>query len=87
MGCCEVAVNYHGKIIFELSPCSVYKGIGTELSNTRFYYFSSYHESAARISHSIEQLPRTPAQEAADWVEYTQAQGDLQYLRPRGLDR
>jgi len=31
-------------------------------------------------------LPRTPAQEAADWVEYTQAQGGLQYLRPRGLD-
>ena len=64
----------------------MYEGIGTELSNTRFYYFISYHESAARISHSIKQLPRTPAQEAADWVEYTQAQGDLQYLRPRGLD-
>ena len=24
--------------------------------------------------------------EAADWVEYTQAQGGLQHLRPRGLD-
>lgn len=46
----------------------------------------SYRESAARISKSIKQLPRTPVQEAADWVEYTQAQGGLQYLRPRGLD-
>ena len=24
--------------------------------------------------------------EAADWIEYTQAQGGLQFLRPRGLD-
>ena len=24
--------------------------------------------------------------EAADWVEYAQAQGGLQFLRPRGLD-
>ena len=42
--------------------------------------------SAAQTSKSIKQLPRTPVQEAADWVEYTQAQGGLQYLRPRGLD-
>ena len=51
-----------------------------------FKIFISYREAAARISKSIKQLPRTPAQEAADWVEYTQAQGGLQYLRPRGLD-
>ena len=47
---------------------------------------SSYRESAQRISKSIKQLPRTPVQEAADWIEYTQAQGGLPYLRPRGLD-
>lgn len=50
------------------------------------FIFISYRESAGRISKSIKQLPRTPAQEAADWVEYTQAQGGLQHLRPRGLD-
>ena len=49
-------------------------------------FFPSYRESAKRVSKSIKQLPRTPVQEAADWVEYTQAQGGLQYLRPRGLD-
>ena len=48
--------------------------------------FPSYRESAKRVSKSIKQLPRAPVQEAADWVEYTQAQGGLQYLRPRGLD-
>lgn len=30
-------------------------------------------------------MPCAPVQEAADWVEYTGAQGGLQYLRPRGL--
>ena len=53
--------------------------------NTGFFS-PSYRESAARISKAIQKLPRTPVQEAADWVEYTQAQGNLQYLRPRGLD-
>ena len=48
--------------------------------------FPSYRESAKRISKSIKQLPRTPVHEAADWIEYTQAQGGLPYLRPRGLD-
>lgn len=57
-----------------------------ELINRLLFHFPSYRESAVRISKSIKQLPRTPAQEAADWVEYTQAQGGLQYLRPRGLD-
>ena len=51
-----------------------------------FFIFISYCKSAARISKSIKQLPRAPAQEAADWVEYMQSQGGLQYLRPRGLD-
>lgn len=46
----------------------------------------SYRESVERISKSIKRLPRPPIKEAADWVEYTQAQGGLQYLRPRGLD-
>ena len=46
----------------------------------------SYRESAARISKSIRLHPRTPIQQAADWVEYTQAQGGLAHLRPRGLD-
>ena len=46
----------------------------------------SYRESAARISKSIRLHPRSPVQQAADWVEYTQAQGDLARLRPRGLD-
>ena len=46
----------------------------------------SYRQAAARVAKTIKKLPRTPAQEAADWVEYTQAQGGLQYLRPRGLD-
>jgi len=83
----KLQLYYHGKIFYGLSRCSVYKGIGTELSNSRFFFiFISYYESAARISKSIKQLPRTPTQEAADWVEYTQAQGDLQYLKPRSLD-
>ena len=47
---------------------------------------SRYRESAGRISKAIKQLPRTPVQEAADWVEYTQTQGDLEYLKPRELD-
>ena len=49
-------------------------------------FSSSYRESAARMSKSVKQLPRSPVKEAADWVEYAQAQGGLQYLRPRGLD-
>ncbi|XP_078356215.1 LOW QUALITY PROTEIN: UDP-glucuronosyltransferase 2B20-like, partial [Oculina patagonica] len=47
---------------------------------------TSYRESAARISKAVTRLPRPPVKEAADWVEYTAAQGGLQYLRPRGLD-
>ncbi|KAL9988927.1 hypothetical protein ACROYT_G003422 [Oculina patagonica] len=54
--------------------------INTVLNN------ASYGESAARISRSIKLRPRTPIQEAADWVEYTQAQGGLANLRPRSLD-
>ena len=50
------------------------------------FFSSSYRETAGRISKSIQRLPRPPIKEAADWVEYTQAQGGLQYLRPRGLD-
>jgi len=46
----------------------------------------SYRTSAARISKSIRLHPRTPLQQAADWIEYTQAQGGLARLRPRGLD-
>lgn len=46
----------------------------------------SYREKAQRISKSVQLLPRSPVKEAADWVEYTQAQGGLQFLRPRGLD-
>ena len=61
-------------------------GVEIELINIRFFIFISYSVSAAQTSKSIKQLPRTPVQEAADWVEYTQAQGGLQYLRPRGLD-
>ena len=38
------------------------------------------------MSKSITLLPRPPVQEAADWVEYTLAQGDLQHLRPKSLD-
>jgi len=34
----------------------------------------------------VKLLPRPPVKEAADWVEYAQAQGGLQFLRPRGLD-
>ena len=49
-------------------------------------FFPSYRESAKRVSKSIKQLPRAPVQEAADWVEYTRAQGGLQHLRPTALD-
>ena len=73
-------------MMFELSPCLVYQREEIKLINSFFLIVISYREAAVRISKSIKQLPRTPAQEAADWVEYTQAQGDLQYLRPRGLD-
>ena len=45
-----------------------------------------YRETARRISKAIKLLPRPPVKEAADWVEYTQAQGGLEFLRPRGLD-
>jgi len=38
------------------------------------------------MSKSVKLLPRPPVREAADWVEYAQAQGGLQFLRPRGLD-
>ena len=54
--------------------------------NTCDFVSFSYHENAVRISKSVQRLPRAPVKEAADWVEYTQAQGGLQYLRPRGLD-
>ncbi|XP_074623673.1 2-hydroxyacylsphingosine 1-beta-galactosyltransferase-like isoform X1 [Acropora palmata] len=47
---------------------------------------SRYRETARRISKSIKLLPRQPVKEAADWVEYTQAQGGLEFLRPRALD-
>jgi hypothetical protein len=30
----------------------------------------SYHDRATAISSAIQNTPRTPAQEAADWVEY-----------------
>jgi len=46
----------------------------------------SYYESAVRLSKFIKLLPRSPVQEAADWIEYTQAVGGLQHLRPQGLD-
>lgn len=46
----------------------------------------SYRESAARLSKFIKLLPRSPLQETADWIEYTQAVGGLQHLRMRGLD-
>ena len=55
-------------------------------NNPNNFFFSSYREAASRISKSVQRLPRPPIKEAADWVEYTQAQGGLQYLRPRGLD-
>ena len=51
-----------------------------------FLCIFSYRENAARISRSIKLRPRSPIQQAADWVEYAQAQGDLAYLRPRSLD-
>ena len=31
-------------------------------------------------------LPRPPVKEAADWVEYAQAQGSLEFLKPLGSD-
>ncbi|KAJ7334416.1 hypothetical protein OS493_014730 [Desmophyllum pertusum] len=46
----------------------------------------SYRESAVGVSKFIKLLPRSPLQEAADWIEYTQAVGGLQHLRPRCLD-
>ena len=46
----------------------------------------SYRENAARISKSIKLRPRSAIEEAAEWVEYAQAQGDLSFLRPRSLD-
>ena len=41
---------------------------------------------AKGIFNSVKLLPRPPVKEAADWVEYTLAQGGLPFLRPRGLD-
>ncbi|KAL9988790.1 hypothetical protein ACROYT_G003278 [Oculina patagonica] len=54
--------------------------IGRVISN------QSYRESAVRLSKFITLLPRSPVQEAADWIEYTHAVGGLQHLRPRCLD-
>ena len=54
---------------------------------TQFFFESySYRQSAGRISKMIRHHPRTPVQQAADWIEYTQAMGGLPHLRPRGLD-
>ncbi|XP_068692104.1 UDP-glucuronosyltransferase 2A3-like [Montipora foliosa] len=47
---------------------------------------ASYRESAERISKSVKLLPRPPVKEAADWVEYAQAQGSLEFLKPLGSD-
>ena len=46
----------------------------------------SYREAAVRRSKFVKLLPRSPIQEAADWIEYTHAVGGLQHLRPRCLD-
>ncbi|KAL9988788.1 hypothetical protein ACROYT_G003276 [Oculina patagonica] len=46
----------------------------------------SYLENASRVSRSMRFRPRTPIQEAADWLEYTKAQGGLPFLRPKSLD-
>lgn len=46
----------------------------------------SYREFAVRLSKLVKLLPRSPVQEAADWIEYTHAVGGLQHLRPRCLD-
>lgn len=49
-------------------------------------YVHSYRESAVRLSKFVKLLPRSPVQEAADWIEYTHAVDGLQHLRPRCLD-
>lgn len=49
-------------------------------------FIYSYRESAVRLSKFIKLLPRSPVQEAADWIEYTHAVGGLQHLHPRCLD-
>lgn len=46
----------------------------------------SYREFAVRLSKLVKLLPRSPVQEAADWIEYTHAVGGLQHLRSRCLD-
>ena len=46
----------------------------------------SYREFAVRLSKLVKRLPRSPVQEAADWIEYTHAVGGLQHLRSRCLD-
>ena len=46
----------------------------------------SYRESAVRLSKFVKLLPRSPVQEAADWIEYTHAVDGLPHLRPRCLD-
>lgn len=46
----------------------------------------SYRESAVRLSKFVKLLPRSPVQEAVDWIEYTHAVNGLPHLRPRCLD-
>lgn len=48
-------------------------------------YVHSYRESAVRLSKFVKLLPRSPVQEAADWIEYAHAVDGLQHLRPRCL--
>jgi len=46
----------------------------------------SYRESAVELSKFVKLLPRSPVQEAADWIEYTHVVDGLPHLRPRCLD-
>ena len=69
-----------------MCPDSFVKRLEISRTNPSSLFLFSYRASAARISKSIRLHPRTPVQQAADWVEYTQAKGSLAHLRPRGLD-
>jgi glucuronosyltransferase len=50
------------------------------------YVLFRYRERVSHVSKVMRMRPRPPAKEAADLVEYVQAVGNLDHLKPRGLD-
>ena len=59
--------------------------VGIELANNikRKFLFSRFKQTAMRISSLLKDRPRTPLQEACDWIEYVLRHGGAKHLRPQ----